>query len=371
MWVNKLILAIEKIPYQFVFLLIYGYLMLFIEIFGLVGNLMSLCVLSHQSMKNSSSYAYLAALASADALLLCCSFLLYTLPALYDNYCVSFAMTPFVYPISLTLATSTTWIAVAVTFERFLAIFNSWSRVKVSKARLVYTSIFIISAIYNFPRWFELQFVAKLSNSTNSSQAVCWIESTAFGNRPFYRFSYYSLIYVAIRGIFPLVILIILNSYLIFKVHLALGTIPSLKQERDVELLARKVKKTRSRSLNAEVNETTFVRNTFRRRSHFSVIRINREINAKIWRTDLILIAIVGIFVICQIPCLVYNLAYSISDATYFRSNHWWQTLSIYRNFTATFQSAFNFILYCVIDNRFRKVLFSLIRPKHIIRWFK
>ena len=364
---------------------IFGYLMLFLEIFGIIGNLLSLAVLGHHSMRNHSSNVYLSTLATADALLLCCSFMLFTLPTLYDNYCITLSPTPIIYPLALTLQTCTLWVAVALTIERFIVISNPWSRVgvNVKKARFVAGGVCLFSVCYNLPRWFELDFVVHSSTNNATTSSHCAIEATDFGNHQIFLLFYYSLFYVTVNGILPLSILAIINTYLILKLRNSEQQTKRIKipcersngnniHGRNSYSLAKTspqlLQDTRKTSINLKTTLTipnsptgVSIAKSHDRRSPTQ--KLSNASNNYTWHIHLTLIAIIGIFIICQIPCLVYNFGYAISNPEYFRKNKWWQNLSTFRNFSATFQSSVNFILYCLIGQRFRKVLVEIIPP--------
>lgn len=82
------------------------------------------------------------------------------------------------------------------------------------------------------------------------------------------------------------------------------------------------------------------------------------------YSVTLMLAAIVAVFVVCQLPCVVYNFALAM-DWNYVKNDFGWQMLSLLRNFTGTLQSAVNFILFCVLGKHFRALLmkrFPLLR---------
>lgn len=74
------------------------------------------------------------------------------------------------------------------------------------------------------------------------------------------------------------------------------------------------------------------------------------------YSVTLMLAAIVAVFVVCQLPCVVYNFAFAI-DRDHVINDFGWQLLSLLRNFTGTLQSAVNFILFCLLGKHFRALL--------------
>ena len=368
--------------------IVYGFVMILIELFGICGNVLSLAVLAHRSMRTQSVNVYLAALAGADALLLCCSFLLFTLPAFYTEFCITLLPTPFIYPIAATLQTATVWIAIALTFERFLVVYNAWSRVNVTvkRARWIVGFVIIFAAIYNFPRWFELKHVAQskgISNETNFTWEGCRIEPTDFANSQVFILFYYSLLYVIIKGILPIVLLGGLNVYLAKKIYNSLQSKSQIKiiftKSKEDQIQITNLPRVPSKSSLALSTKGRNIQNV--QKSQIRMLTIDepaktslnisgvqqqcstREstLNTSACSINVLLIAIVGVFIICQIPCLTYNFAYALSDFQSFRMNKSWLIFSIFRNCTATFQSAINFILYCLIGHQFRRALVTMI----------
>ena len=87
------------------------------------------------------------------------------------------------------------------------------------------------------------------------------------------------------------------------------------------------------------------------------------------YSVTIMLAAIVAVFVVCQLPCVVYNFAFAM-DRNYVTDDFRWQLLSLLRNFTGTLQSAVNFILFCLLGKHFRALLmkrFPLLRSAYEI----
>ena len=74
------------------------------------------------------------------------------------------------------------------------------------------------------------------------------------------------------------------------------------------------------------------------------------------------LVSVVMVFIVCQVPALIYNMAYAISMATVTTSSAW-NVLSTLRNFLVNLNSAINFILYCALGQKFRRTFVRTFCP--------
>lgn len=100
-----------------------------ISVLGIMGNLLSMLILSRPQMKSSIS-AVLFGLACCDTVLLICSILLFSLTAVYPytGYLRSYYyywypnMSSILFPIAMTAQTSSAYLTITVSFERFLVV---------------------------------------------------------------------------------------------------------------------------------------------------------------------------------------------------------------------------------------------------------
>ena len=76
----------------------------------------------------------------------------------------------------------------------------------------------------------------------------------------------------------------------------------------------------------------------------------------------IMLVSVVMVFIVCQVPALIYNMAYAISMATVTTSPAW-GVLSTVRNFLVNLNSAINFILYCALGQKFRRTFVRTFCP--------
>ena len=283
-----------------------------IVILGLTGNVLTIIILSQRAMRSSTNY-YLSALAVWDSIVLICTELLIGLPEIpsletYKTHALAYVIS-YIYPIALIAQTATIWLTVSFTVERYIAVchpLKAASMCTIFRAKIVIIGVSVGSALYNCPRWFDYWPVATINEYTNKS--IVRVNRTQFSQNPIYLQVYFSWLYVPIMCIVPLLVLSILNMFLILAVR------RSQRQRKDMN------------------------------------VKQSRENNVTI-----MLVSVVIVFIICQVPALVYNLAYAI-DNDYIEDSFGYEVLSSIRNFLVTLNSAINFLLYCALGQKFRRI---------------
>lgn len=290
-----------------------GVLTNIIVLLGMIGNFLTIIILSQRAMRSSTNY-YLSALAIWDSAVLICTLLLIGLPGalpqedVYMTHVFAYVVS-YIYPIALIAQTATIWLTVSFTVERYIAVchpLKAATMCTITRAKTVITGVSLGSTLYNIPRWFDYtptRIAGPLSNDT-----VVVPSRTAFSQNPIYLQVYFSWLYVPIMCIVPLLILLVLNLFLILAVR------HSQRQRKDMN-----VRQCRENSI------------------------------------TIMLVSIVMVFIVCQVPALVYNLAYAVDNA-HVQMNFGYQILSNLRNFLVNLNSAVNFILYCALGQKFRRI---------------
>lgn len=293
-----------------------GVLTNIVVVLGLIGNLLTIIILSQRAMRSSTNY-YLSALAIWDSVVLICTLLLIGLRPLPNmdgfEHNVHPYIVSYVYPLALIAQTATIWLTVSFTVERYIAVchpLKAASMCTISRAKIVIMGVSLGSAIYNIPRWFEFRprVVEIESPDPNTTELMTIVIRTKFSQNAVYLEVYFSWLYVPIMCIVPLLVLSILNTFLILAVR------RSKRQRKDMN------------------------------------VRQSRENNVTI-----MLVTVIFVFIICQVPALVYNLAYAI-NMKHVTTDFGYHVLSIFRNFLVSLNSAINFILYCALGQKFRRI---------------
>ncbi len=302
----------QEIQLQLVKYWVNGVVTSIVFVLGLIGNVLTIIILLQRAMRSSTN-VYLSALAVWDSIVLICTMLLIGLPGMpiftgYMWYGYAYIVS-YIYPLALIAQTATIWLTVSFTVERYIAVchpLKAATMCTIWRAKVVIIGASVGSTFYNIPRWFEYRPLYVVDADTNATRII--VNPSDFSMNPTYVQIYYSWLYVPILCIIPLLVLSIMNLFLILAVR------KSRKQRKNMN------------------------------------VKQSRENNVTI-----MLVSVVIVFIICQVPALVYNLAYAI-DRVYVQSNFGYQVLSVFRNFLVCTNSAINFILYCALGQKFRRI---------------
>ncbi|CAG5127632.1 unnamed protein product [Candidula unifasciata] len=182
---------------------------------GIVGNGLSLCVLTRREMAAATT-CFLTALAVSDLLLL-----ILQIPFFFElNGAIagSFSFKRFIrmyavirYVMNNVFITCTGWLTVAVTIERFISLrfmFHPKLVCTIFRARLAIIGIFIASFIFHFSKFFEY-----IPNQNLHSPRPLLI--TELIKTPEYE-TYLHIANIALAAIIPVFLLIIANSFLMY-----------------------------------------------------------------------------------------------------------------------------------------------------------
>ena len=286
-----------------------------ISALGIIGNTLSIVVLSNRRMQSSTS-CYLIALAVFDIIVLISLVLFMSLPTFYiargqlQGYFRAYPyMHPFAYPTALTAQTCSIYTTVAFTVERYIAVCMPLQAAKMctaSRARKTILFLVIISIIYNIPRMLEYKVVVTVDPDTNNT--VARYDYTDLGKSSTYRHIYFIYMQLVVMLAIPFVLLAVLNT-----------------------LLIRAVK--RSENTTGKVNTRTKKENSL----------------------TIMLISVIVVFMICQVPSIADNifmatLSEEILYSPVFVKITCISTLMVITN------SAINFYIYCVFGKKFRRV---------------
>ena len=283
----------------------------FFCILGLIGNILSICVLGRAHAKSPMFYV-LRAVAVSDTILLLAVFIIMTLVNLHNFISALDAVAQFtgyiqqtIWPILMMAQMTTVWLTVLVSGERYVAVcqpLKAASICTIPKVRRAVILVFVSSITFNIPRYFEFRTV---DNGR-------YIDKTEVGNNLVYRYLYSCLLYSLFLFFFPLFALIFLNLKLIF----------ALKQgKKQWKKLQFKQKK--------EQNLTV------------------------------IPLTIVLIFFICGVPALGINIMDSIGGKLL--EHDWFRIMLVIANLLVVINSACNFIIYCMLGKKFRTKLMELL----------
>ena len=286
---------------------------------GFVGNTLAFLVMRVDNTNNTVSYL-LQALAVADNLYLLLCVFFQVLKALTEcsnwipvlKYTFPY-MEPYIWPLASIVQTTGVWLVVIVTFDRYIAIchpFNTAYKGTRSKAKKATYIIIMLAILYNIPRFFEQTTVEQMEYCSNTTRLTS--TQTDLRRNPIYFIVYKTCLYFLFRVVIPLATLTVLNAKLILVLRSAT-------------------------------------------RSHAVLTRTAPPRSDPFTR---ILVAVVTVFLFCQLPSFILRTVVTVKAFTGWNINVWyWATLS---NVLLTINSSINCVVYCISGPRFRKILQKL-----------
>ncbi|OAD60755.1 FMRFamide receptor [Eufriesea mexicana] len=293
---------------------IYGVLVNLVGLFGIIGNTISMIILSRPQMKSSINYL-LIGLARCDTMLIIISILIYGLPAIYTytrllfNY--KFIVYPkivrFLYPLSCMAQIAAVYLTLTVTLERYIAVchpLKAKSFCTYGRAQLAVLVIVIFSFIYNLPKFWEVDYYTEVHWKYNVT-VYCLYPADLRDNN-LYVTIYVHWMYFFICYLFPFLALVIFNAAIYRRVR---------KANRDLQQLSRHQRR--------EIGLATM------------------------------LFCVVIVFLICNILPLASNI-----HETFLNDPPVWLVQT--GNLLVTINSSINFIIYVIFGRKFKRIFLKL-----------
>jgi len=288
--------------------------------FGIVGNALSLWVLSRDRSK-SATMTSLKALAASDLILLTGALGQQVVPLTCDwahstgQFCARQGyLQVYAWPIVCAAQTATIWLTVLISTERYVAICAPLKagRVGVRKVRLAIVIIGIVSVVFNVPRFFEYRPQTVVVGVGDSGVQVLRVElrDTELRLDSIYRYLYNTALFGIVMYAAPLSTVAALNIRLTGAVTTARRNWSALNSTQKREL-----------------------------------------------RATVLPLVIVLVFAVC---CTVSLLGF-VLDAVYAAAvdeyPRWLQQFSAVANVLVIFNSAINFVLMLCFGAKFRRML--------------
>uniref|UniRef100_A0A1B0CRX1 G-protein coupled receptors family 1 profile domain-containing protein n=2 Tax=Lutzomyia longipalpis TaxID=7200 RepID=A0A1B0CRX1_LUTLO len=290
----------EMITFQF---WICGILLNIVGILGILGNVLSMVILSRPQMRSSINYL-LIGLARCDIVLIITSVLLFGIPSIYPytgylffyHYYIFPNISPYVFPIAMVAQTASIYLTFTVTLERFVAVCHPL------RVRALCTYGRAKAILYNLPRFFE---VSVIEHVFKGGVVYCVIASEMRSN-PNYIEIYIHWLYLIFIYVLPFSQLAILNALIYAQVRRA---------NRERQRLSRTEKR--------EIGLATM------------------------------LLCVVIVFFLCNVLAMINN----IMEAFYDTTNDYLVNTS---NLLVTINSSVNFIIYVIFGEKFKRIFLTL-----------
>jgi len=276
---------------------------------GILGNILSILILSRPQMKSSIS-AVLLGLAGCDTLLIVTSILLFSLTTVYPytGYLRSYyyfwypKMSTFLYPLAMTAQTASNYLTITVSFERFLVVYfplQSRRWLNYERARTYIILILLFSIVFNLPHIFDSKIEADIH--PQFGQIYCIVVSDLRANKIYIDF-YVHWMYLIFNGFIPFASLSFFNI-----------------------MIYRRIRRANKERMQLSRSE-------------------KREISLAV-----MLMGVVIVFLICNVLALILN----IMEAFYSTID---ENLNAVSNLLVTINSSVNFLVYVIFGEKFKRI---------------
>lgn len=206
-----------------------GVLLNVVGVLGILGNIISMVILSRPQMRSSINYL-LIGLARIDTVLIVTSILLFGLPGIHPYtgmlftyfYNVYPRIMPFVYPLATIVQTASVYLTLTVSLERFVAVchpFRARSLCTYGRARMYVIGIVLFSALYNMPRFWEGTVRGEFHEELNMT--IYCARPTELRENPLYISIYVQWCYLVFLYLIPFTSLAVLNAAIYRQVSIA------------------------------------------------------------------------------------------------------------------------------------------------------
>ena len=288
---------------------------------GLVGNVTSFFVLRKHKSETATIFL-LQVLAVSDSILLLCSALVYTLSSIYPTvgglkelFDSCRLLQTYIWPVSLMAHTTTIYITVLVTLNRYCAVCRPsvpLGAYFLQATKLQVVAVVSFSVLYNTPRFFEHQVMRIEEQPLHPNATPGTAPNVTYfnvGDDKVYQIIYSNVLYFPVMYIVPLVSLTCLNYRLMRGLR---------------EIRQKKAALTGHRAV---------------RDDHITTI----------------IIVIVFVFIVCQTPALVNQIFWAAMDHADRECGHFHFYYTKVSDVLVVFNSSTNFVIYCLFGKRFRR----------------
>lgn len=290
-----------------------GVLLNLVGLLGILGNILSMVILSRPQMRSSINYL-LIGLARCDTILILTSMLLFGIPTIYPYtgylffyyYYIFPRISPYIFPIAMCAQTASIYLTFTVTLERFVAVchpLRARALCTYGRAKLYVIGCCVFAVLYNMPRFLEVN--VQEYQYDEVTFVYCVAASELRSNAEYIKI-YIHWLYLIFMYILPFINLAILNALIYNQVR---------KANRERQRLSRTEKR--------EIGLATM------------------------------LLCVVFVFFLCNVLAMITN----ILEAFYDTINDYLVTTS---NLLVTINSSVNFIIYVIFGEKFKRIFLLL-----------
>lgn len=352
--------------------------------FGLVGNMVSMWVLSAPEMRLNAFNRLLLALACIDCLFICPAILIYTFKAFSwqaDWYNRLFPV--LLYPCSEVALCSSIYMTVAIAVERYIGLCRPFRRLssRPCAAKAYLLPVLALALLLNIPKFLETETVVDYDPVANRTSTH--VDVTALRIHPAYITYYTMWTRLLATGIVPLAILAILNSKIYLAIRRSKAQLRSLaiRSALPMAILAKDLRIDAAPAATAlacnghhrfSVPAARTASCDTRQQQHHEPLQRSQSAANPPPSSDLnlapVLFGVVIVFVLCNSLRVLLNI-YDFTQVDAIiecdrrgvgRMPPAWILCSIsVSHLLLMFNSSVNFLVYCVAGSKFRVVLFQ------------
>ena len=212
---------------------------------GIIGNIISLIVLSFDRSKCPTFYS-LKALALSDILLLSTALLQQVIPMFclliqcVNAFCLNLGyIRIYAWPIICIAQMTSVWLTMLISAERYAAIcrpLQAKSMRNLPKVRLGIWVIVLVAVLFNIPKFFEFQPHKEYVRNLNAT--FVFVGDTELRRNPIYRYLYNTALFCLVIYAIPLSTLTLLNVTIVTKMRQASRRWEQLNRIQQRELKA-------------------------------------------------------------------------------------------------------------------------------------
>ncbi|RUS81523.1 hypothetical protein EGW08_010693 [Elysia chlorotica] len=317
---------------------------------GILGNGLSVCVLTRREMAAATT-CFLTAMAVSDILLL--GLQVPTFFQLNPYIAASDGFKRFIrsytilrYVMTNVFITCTCWLTVAVTTERFISLrfmFHPRLVCTLFRARLAIIAVFILSFVFHFSKFFEY-----VPNEDLSSPRP--VLETYLVHMPSYE-TYLHVTNILLAVIIPVFLLVVANSFLVF----------FLATHRRRMLRHRKASSASPAALDGAPGSMD-------QGSGRGATSGGTMTSVDMMHVSAIVVATVLVFLACHSVGVYLALTIASKGRPWVFQRPAYIAMKHVNTVLVMFNSSVNFLLYCAISRKFRKVFMRVVR-RRLARW--